>query len=446
MRNYLYSFLFVLINNCYFGQLLPSIGLNSVPQGTALICNEPFYLGNYYSTGYQQGNTVPNFKLYDLNGDSLVLSDALSDNKPVLLISGSLTCPVFRAKVPIINQIATTYSSNIKVYVIYTLEAHPTDTSVYFGYVNITSQNTVAGILFPSPNTYSQRKDLVDTMSYYVSLNAPVFIDGPCNNWWKNFGPAPNNSYLISPTGVVLNKHGWFHKSPDNIFCDLDSILNINSGLCIPPPTIPGNFTITVVSNNVTGNPTDLLYDYVDVINTSSVVVTYKAKKIIKSLPLGWQTAFCADVCYSTAEDSIIVSLAPFETMHISFDFFTDNIPDSGSVKVGFKNMDKPNNSFSVRLRASTLPIDVGLINLENEKSVLEIYPNPSSNQFVIQIYPEITKGEFILFNSAGQKVFEQKIIQGANEVNINGLARGFYNYILQNDKQKIKNGKIVLN
>src|SRR5688572_11352759 len=180
LRNSLYVLLLVLSAFQLRAQLLPSIGLNTIPPDTTALCKEPFYLGNFYSTGYQQGDTVPDFKLYDLNGDSLVLSEALSNGKPVLLIGGSLTCPVFRARVPAINQVVSTYSSGIDVYVIYTLEAHPTDTSVYFGYVNVTSQNISAGILFPQPQTYAERKELADTMSSFINLTAPVFIDGPC--------------------------------------------------------------------------------------------------------------------------------------------------------------------------------------------------------------------------------------------------------------------------
>src|SRR5688572_928433 len=209
-------------------QLLPFIGLNSIPSPTANVCKEPFYLGNFYSTGYQMGDTVPDFKLYALNGDSLILSQSLTSGKPVLLIAGSLTCPVFRAKVATINQVAVTYSTFVNVYIIYTIEAHPTDTSVYFGYVNVTSQNISGGILFKQPQNYGERKAMVDTMGSYFNLTAPVYLDAPCNNWWKKFGPAPNNSYLIGTNGVVLNKHGWFHKFPDNIYCDLDSILNFN--------------------------------------------------------------------------------------------------------------------------------------------------------------------------------------------------------------------------
>src|SRR5687768_9172822 len=99
MKNHIYILLFVLSALCCRSQLLPGIGLNSAPGDNAVICPEQFYLGNFYSSGYHKGDTVPDFKLYGLNGDSLALSQALAGGKPVLLIAGSLTCPVFRAKI-----------------------------------------------------------------------------------------------------------------------------------------------------------------------------------------------------------------------------------------------------------------------------------------------------------------------------------------------------------
>jgi hypothetical protein len=405
MNRHLFCLLFSLSAFVSYTQLLPTIGLNTQPKDTAKTCREPFYLGgNYEVTGYQEGNTVRDFKLYSLNGDSLQLSQALSLGKPVLLVAGSLTCPYFRVKVPIINQVISTYSNYINVYVIYTIEAHPTDTSVYSGFVNVTSQNVSQGILVPSPKTYGERKSLVDSLNYRVNLNAPVFIDGPCNNWWKKYGPAPYNSYLIGTNGVVLNKHGSFHQLPDDIFCDLDSIFNVNSGLCSGPPTAAGHFSLSVINNTVSGQPGNVLYDYVDIVNTNSVTVIINIKKTAINLPPNWETAFCADVCYGTTEDSIEVQIAAYNTVHFSLDFFTDNIADTGSVKVGFKNMNKPSNSFSMWLQASTLGPDIGIQDRFPEISSLKVYPNPATN--FITVFTEEKQFSLKVYSVTGKEIY----------------------------------------
>jgi hypothetical protein len=334
-------------------QPAPFIGLNSVPQSVDAICPEPVFNGSFNTSGYVVGTTVGDFKLYGMNGDSLTLSQALSSGKPVLLVSGSLTCPIFRNKIPVINQVVSTYSGVLDVYVIYTLEAHPTDTSVYFGYVNITSQNQTDGILFPSPLSYGERKALVDTLLQRHSLTAPVFLDGPCNPWWKHFGPAPNNAYVIRPDGTVAIHHGWFDRSPRNIFCELDTFLGINSGLCNTSGS-GGSFALNILNQTATGTPAATLYAYIDIVNTSAQDCQIDIMKLQKQLPGGWESSFCADICYGIQDDSIRITLPAGDTMHFSLDFFTTSLPDTGNIRLGFRNAQHPNNQLAFWTKGDT--------------------------------------------------------------------------------------------
>lgn len=73
------------------------------------------------------------------------------------------------------------------------------------------------------------------------------------------------------------------------------------------------------------------------------------------------------------------------------------------------------------------------------------VYPNPNSGSFKLQIDIEIKNAEIILINSLGQKVYEQKIYQGQNNIITNGLATGLYNYIILRDKGQISNGKLTV-
>ncbi len=403
-------------------QLLPSIGLNTLPADNATVCTIPWYLGSFYTSGLSEGNFAHDFKLYDLNGDSLVLSQKLATGKPVLLVAGSLTCPVFMGKIPIINQVVSTYGNQIQVYVIYTLEAHPTDTSVYFGYVNIGNQNLNAGILFPQPTTYGMRKHMVDTMNFWSTINAPIFIDGPCNEWWSTFGPAPNNAYLIDTNGKIYAKHGWFHKNNDNIFCDIDSLLGINSGLCTVGAGA-GTFQVQVLNNNATGNAGSIVYDYANLVNNSNDNVTIGIKKLQKNLPPTWQTAFCADVCYSPTDDSITVMVPANDTLLFSLDFITTIPADSGSVQVGFRNANDANNQYSIKFRASTYP--AATTDITKQIQVV-LYPNPA-HQFLI-IPQDLTFESLQVLNTLGQVQPTQYV---GNKVDISDLIPGIYFVII---------------
>ena len=46
------------------------------------------------------------------------------------------------------------------------------------------------------------------------------------------------------------------------------------------------------------------------------------------------------------------------------------------------------------------------------------IYPNPNNGTFNLQIDEEIKNAELILFNSLGQRVYEQTVINGLNNIN----------------------------
>ncbi len=130
--------------------LMPFLLLAQAPQPTDSICPIPLYTGSFYSSGIPEGQQAPDFTVFNSNGQPFNLASALQLGKPVLLINGSLTCPVFRNKIATINQIQAQYGSAIATAVVLTVEAHPTGISPYFGYVNITGQNQQEGICFPN--------------------------------------------------------------------------------------------------------------------------------------------------------------------------------------------------------------------------------------------------------------------------------------------------------
>lgn len=73
------------------------------------------------------------------------------------------------------------------------------------------------------------------------------------------------------------------------------------------------------------------------------------------------------------------------------------------------------------------------------------IFPNPGKGLFQLKLDNEIADCQLILINSSGQKVHEQKIVQGINSMNTSGLSNGLYHFILFSNKQKISDGKLVV-
>lgn len=373
----------------------PSIGLGALPSDQDSVCPIPWFTGSFNVSGYQAGDTVPDFTLYDLQGNAFNLSTALSGAVPILLVGGNYTCPVFRNKVPVINNVMNIYGNQIQVYVVYGVEAHPDiDTSVYFGYVNTGAANQQAGILYRQPVTYGERKAIVQDMLASMTIQAPVLIDGPCNNWWLNYGPAPNNAYLIRPDGVVFAKHGWFDKSPDKILCDLDSLLG-TTGNCTTGSGGSGTFTLQMLtSNNVIGPEGSTLTVSANVINASSQDVELNVVRLINDIPRSWGSSLCLDVCYSTLTDSANLIVPAGTTQPFHFYFFTAAGQDTGMARVRFSNAQVSNNAYNLNMTGrTTLTTSVPFVT--SVKS-WQLWPSPVTGFFNLERLTNILERESI--------------------------------------------------
>lgn len=429
MKKLYSSFLFCISLVAASAQVLqPSIGLSSPPSATDSICSIQVYTGDYDTTGYMQGDTIPDFTLYKLNGDSVNMLAELQSDLPVMLVAGSYTCPVFRNRVSDLNNMQTLYNGQLKIFVIYTVEAHPiVDPSPYSGTVWVTSQNQSDGILYRQPVTYGERMDTVDSMLANMSILSPILIDGPCNNWWNNFGPAPNNAYLIDTNGVIVRKHGWFHRLPDNMYCAIDSLLGTNSGNCTSL-SYNGDFSFSLVADSiVSGTPGSALTIYCNLVNNSSTnMVTVEIQKLQSNLPSGWQSALCHNICLAPNVDSTTVTIAPLSTQSFSFHFYTDpSAPDSGSVLVGFRNMNDQMNFDKQRFYAFTAEssgID------DEQQELLQLYPNPTTGSIYLGLSSPV-EAEISVYDVSGRmvKAFAGRTWSGRDEIALADLKPGVY-------------------
>ena len=109
-------------------QLKPSIGLSSIPADGDSICPVVFNIDTahcYEMTGLHDGDTIPEFVLYTIKDEKADIAEILKSGKPVMLIGGSYTCPIFRQKCEKINQLQARYGDRINIFIVYTEEAHP---------------------------------------------------------------------------------------------------------------------------------------------------------------------------------------------------------------------------------------------------------------------------------------------------------------------------------
>jgi len=187
-----------------------------------------------------------------------------------------------------------------------------------------------------------------------------------------------------SPEAIQLNHRFQYYHCVVYIFCELDTLLGVTSGLC--NSTTGGSFTINIVNQTAMGALGSTLYAFVDVLNSGTNDCEIDIFKLQQQLPTGLVTSFCADICYSTQDDSIRILFPAGDTMHFSLDCFTTRLADTGNVRLGFRNVDQPNNQYVFWCIGDTgMPVN-SLLSLTNTLS-LNVYPNPFSKRI---FYPRL--------------------------------------------------------
>lgn len=85
----------------------------------------------------------------------------------------------------------------------------------------------------------------------------------------------------------------------------------------------------------------------------------------------------------------------------------------------------------------------IGVEEFKQKTIDISLFPNPNSGSFKLNIENE--NCEFVLFNTLGQKVHEQKLSHGENSIITNDISKGLYNYKILQDKIQIGAGKIAI-
>ena len=163
--------------------------------------------------GVQVGQPVPDLKVFDLEGEEAPIASAWKD-KPVLIVTASLTCPVAREKCPQLKPVIESFSEQLHVVVLYTIEAHPTgEDSPYRPGRGpwVGPANEREKILHPQPKSIEDRIALAQDMRDRLTLGESVtwLVDTMDNEAWKKLGGGPNMGLLIDTQGKVVAKHGW---------------------------------------------------------------------------------------------------------------------------------------------------------------------------------------------------------------------------------------------
>jgi thiol-disulfide isomerase/thioredoxin len=205
------------------------------------------------ATSPRVGETAPSFALQDTTGATVKLEDVVAKG-PVVLVSGSFSCPLFRMKTPRFEDLARRWEGKATVLFVYSEEAHPRAASSARlngfadqvraldkdgdGAVTLAEYGNFGprymfdafdvdhdGVIQPheiiaakridqfrdieAPRTLDERIALARRFRTEVPGKIRVLIDPIDNPTTKIYGEFPNFAYVIGTDGRVAFKQGW---------------------------------------------------------------------------------------------------------------------------------------------------------------------------------------------------------------------------------------------
>lgn len=136
----------------------------------------------------EPGDAVPAFDLPVVHGGRFRSADL--GGKPVLMIFGSLTCPVTESSGSVLKRLHQTYGAHIRFVMVNTREAHP-------------------GTAIPQPKTFAEKEQHARQLTDHHQFPFEVAVDDLEGSLHRALGPKPNSAYLLGPDGVILFRAHW---------------------------------------------------------------------------------------------------------------------------------------------------------------------------------------------------------------------------------------------
>ena len=150
-----------------------------------------------------EGDAAPDFEAEQLSpagqrtGTKLRFSELL--DKPVGLMFGSYTCPIFRDQLSRYEEIHQSLKARVNFLCVYILEAHPED-----GWR--VPHNWDKNICIPTPQSLDERAEIARLCVKEEGLTIPMVLDTMDDNLLKLYAGSPERLYVIGTDGVITHK------------------------------------------------------------------------------------------------------------------------------------------------------------------------------------------------------------------------------------------------
>jgi thiol-disulfide isomerase/thioredoxin len=135
------------------------------------------------------GDLVPAFNLVTTDGEELTNRDVFG-GRPVLLIFGSITCPMTASAMPFLAQLHSEYGDRVAFIMLNVREAHP-------------------GEHFRQPLTVAEKLDHARALKQLYGISWTVATDNIEGSLHRALDPKPNSAFLVDTDGIIVFRSLW---------------------------------------------------------------------------------------------------------------------------------------------------------------------------------------------------------------------------------------------
>lgn len=136
------------------------------------------------------GDRIPAFDLPTTEGGRFTSDSAGRDGRPVLLVFGSLTCPVTESAAPGLNDLHAEFGEVVRFVMVNVREAHP-------------------GAGVAQPGTAADKLVHAKALAERHGFAFETAVDDIDGGLHRAFGTRPSSAYLIDVTGHILFRAHW---------------------------------------------------------------------------------------------------------------------------------------------------------------------------------------------------------------------------------------------
>lgn len=157
-------------------------------------------------SGPAAGERAPDFKAATLDGETLRLSD-YQGRKNVLLVFGSVTCPMTAASISEINKLYDHFrGDDIEFLFVYVREAHP-------------------GEQVPAHHSAAEKVRAATLLRDEEQVAMPILVDHVGGSIHRRYSKLPSPAFLIDRSGHVSFRSMW--SNPGQLSSAIDELLEL---------------------------------------------------------------------------------------------------------------------------------------------------------------------------------------------------------------------------